>query len=194
MNIKKHHLFSKELGFISDNNKREFCEICLNGLPSYFWVVPASSTGKYHPSYSLGEGGLVRHIKGAVRIAVELFNCNSCFNFTKEEQDNIIISLLLHDGFKSGSQDDYNNSKYTKHEHPLLASAYVEKVYASHQDLIDYEDIKVISDCISSHMGQWNTNNYSKYVLPRPKNTIQRFIHLVDYLGSRKLLEVNFDV
>ena len=30
-------------------------------VPDYFWVMPASSTGKYHPDQDAGVGGLVRH-------------------------------------------------------------------------------------------------------------------------------------
>ena len=45
-------------------------------LPNYFFEVPASSTGKYHPEFALGDGGLIRHTKVAVRIAYELLNNN----------------------------------------------------------------------------------------------------------------------
>ena len=30
-----------------------------NEVPEYFKTIPASSSGKYHPASSLGEGGLV---------------------------------------------------------------------------------------------------------------------------------------
>lgn len=33
----------------------------LKQVPSYFYIVQASSSGRYHPTYALGEGGLVRH-------------------------------------------------------------------------------------------------------------------------------------
>lgn len=41
--------------------------------------------------------------------------------------------------------------------------------------------------------GQWNTARYSKVELPKPKNKYQKFVHLCDYLASRKFLEMNFD-
>ena len=37
-------------------------------IPEYWYHVGASSTGKYHPEYSLGEGGLMRHTVALVRI------------------------------------------------------------------------------------------------------------------------------
>ena len=52
---------TNELNYIKDENFRNNIEKILNSLPEYFWKVAASSTGKYHPEFSLGEGGLVRH-------------------------------------------------------------------------------------------------------------------------------------
>ena len=42
-------------------------------------------------------------------------------------------------------------------------------------------------------MGQFNTNSYSTVVLPVPNNKNQRFVHMCDYLASRKFLDVKFD-
>ena len=41
-------------------------------VPDFFWEIGASSTGKYHPAFSQGEGGLVRHTKAVVAFANEL--------------------------------------------------------------------------------------------------------------------------
>ena len=73
----KHEVFRKELDYIKDDRIRSSCEIILDMLPDYFYEIPASSTGKYHPDFSLGDGGLVRHVKVAVRIAKELLD-NPC--------------------------------------------------------------------------------------------------------------------
>lgn len=43
-----------------------------------------------------------------------------------------------------------------------------------------------IACLIASHMGQWNVNLYSKTILPKPKTATQKFVHLCDYLASRK--------
>ena len=61
-------IFKKELSLIKDNSIRKFVEDFLNQVPEYFFNVAASSTGKYHPDYALGEGGLIRHTKAATRI------------------------------------------------------------------------------------------------------------------------------
>lgn len=44
----------------------------------------------------------------------------------------------------------------------------------------------VISRLIASHMGQWNRAFNSNVTLPKPKSDIQQFVHLCDYLASRK--------
>ncbi|KOC40970.1 hypothetical protein ADU86_13680, partial [Clostridium botulinum] len=103
-------VFQTEINSINDPNIKQFTIKALESLPDYFWEVPASSTGKYHPQYALGEGGLVRHTKGAVKIALELFNNHTVQDFTSIQKDIIISALLLHDGCKSGIE----KSRYTK--------------------------------------------------------------------------------
>ena len=68
----KSEKFIKELEYIKNDDIRGFAKLALENLPDYFFDVAASSTGKYHPTYALGNGGLVRHTKAAVRIAFEL--------------------------------------------------------------------------------------------------------------------------
>ena len=62
--------FEKELEYIVDDNIKESAKTMIELLPDYFFHEAASSTGKYHPSYALGDGGLVRHTKAAVRVAM----------------------------------------------------------------------------------------------------------------------------
>ena len=43
-------------------------------------------------------------------------------------------------------------------------------------------------------MGQWNYDSYKqKEVLPKPKTAEQRFVHMCDYLASRKFIDVKFN-
>ena len=49
-----------------------------------------------------------------------------------------------------------------------------------------------MSESISSHMGQWNTDRKSSVVLPLPTTKYQKFVHLCDYLSSRKFMNVKF--
>ena len=56
-------VFNEELDRFQNENIRKSVEIILEMLPDYFYKAPASHSGKYHSIFSLGEGGLVRHIK-----------------------------------------------------------------------------------------------------------------------------------
>ena len=41
---------------------------------------------------------------------------------------------------------------------------------------------------------QWNKDNYTnKEILPKPVTKLQRFVHMCDYLASRKFLDVQFE-
>ena len=180
--------FKKELEYINNPRYKKSAEVLVSLLPDYFFNVPASSTGKYHPSFSLGDGGLLRHTKVAVRIAKEMFNDESISGaYSKNEKDLMIIALIMHDGLKSGLK----KSEYTKFEHPILVCDYIKE----NKDKTEFTDkeIQFITHVISSHMGPWNTNSYSNVILPKPESKFQRFVHMCDYFASRKFLNVKFD-
>ena len=63
-----------EINYIKDDRVKESLIYMINKLPDYFFTVEAASTGKYHPSYAQGEGGLLRHSKAAMRIGYELLS------------------------------------------------------------------------------------------------------------------------
>lgn len=191
--------FEYELNTINDNDLRVFAKWGLEMLPDYFYQVPASSSGKYHPRYAQGEEGLVRHTQAAVRIANELFNNDTIQQFNSYEKDIMRVSLLLHDGVKHG----VDGSSHTVSTHPLEVVKFLEdKYYEVDEESLPDEVIKVmeddewnyISNCIKSHMGQWNTDyKTGEEILPTPVTDMEKFVHLCDYLASRKLLEVNFN-
>ena len=184
----KNEVFLKEINYIKNSEYRKNIKILLDLLPDYFYEIAASSTGKYHPKCSLGIGGLVRHTKVAVRIAYELLKNEIIGSkFDEREKDLIIISLLLHDGLKSGLVQ----SKYTVFEHPLLIAEFVRN--NKDKTTLNSEDVEFIATTVESHMGQWNTNPYSNTVLPIPKNKYQKFVHMCDDLASKKFINVEFD-
>jgi hypothetical protein len=184
----KIEVFNKEFEYIKDERLKDNAKKIVSMLPDYFFEVAASSTGKYHPSFSLGDAGLVRHSKVAVRIGKELLDNNSLgHKFTDKEKDLILISILVHDGLKHGLE----MQKYTQFDHPILMANFIK----DNKDKFSFEDSEIdfITNCISSHMGEWNTNSYSNVVLPLPINKYQRFVHMCDFLSSRKFLDVKFE-
>ena len=63
----KSSIFDSILNTIESEDIRKFAERCIKTIPDYFWNVGASSTGKYHPQYALGDLGLARHTCALVR-------------------------------------------------------------------------------------------------------------------------------
>ena len=185
--MSKSEVFKKELSYIK-NSKYVLCaKKAIELLPDYFFEIPASSTGKYHPAFAQGDGGLVRHTKVAVRMCYELSNNNSIgYSFNSDEKDLMIIALILHDGLKSGNPKE----KYTRADHPLLAASLVR----DNKDLIGFTDgeTKFVSSVIESHMGEWNKDYNGNEILPIPKNKYQRFVHMCDFLASKKFIDVPF--
>ena len=179
------------LSTIKNDDIREFAEVLLDGLPDYMWHVGASSTGKYHPAYSLGEGGLMRHQIAVVRFLNFFFELEQ-YNtkFSDRDMDLMRVAGLIHDGRKSGEQADYERSKYTKFDHPIQMANVVRSYDGKY---LTHNAIEFVAMCVESHMGQWSTDKKSSVVLPKPINICQEFIHLADYLASRKDLTMVFD-
>lgn len=184
----KAETFKKELNYIKNNKYKEEAKKLIELLPDYFFEIPASSTGKYHPNFAQGEGGLVRHTKVAVRMCYELANNNTIgYSFTQDEKDLMIIALIMHDGLKSGLPKE----KYTRVDHPLLAANLIrdnkEKLNLTNGE------IEFIAQAIETHMGEWNKDFNGNEVLPLPKNKYQRFVHMCDFLAAKKFIEVPFE-
>ena len=186
MNYEK--LFEVELSYLKSDRIKNACLEMTKLLPDYFYEVPASSTGKYHPSYSLGEGGLLRHSKAAMRIGYELLQDPSIGDkYTSDEKDLMLMALLIHDGLKSGNPQE----KYTRFDHPILMAAYLMDCEESLG--LEVEEIEFLGDVIKTHMGVWTTDYNGNEVLEKPKTKYQNFVHMCDYLASRKCLLVPFD-
>lgn len=181
-------IFESLLDTFENEDIKKFTESCIDTIPSYFWEVGASSTGKYHPSYALGELGLARHTCALVRFLNHMLSIDCIKNdFSSRERDLMRVAGIMHDSMKSGTDEDYARSKYTKFEHPILAANNIRKMSGLPDD-----EIELIATTIESHMGQWNTDRRSKTVLPTPENKYQKLVHLADYLASRKDIEVLF--
>ena len=55
--------FTKEIDYIKDDKRKEDLKYLINLLPDYFFDIPASSTGKYHPTFAKTKHGLLKHFK-----------------------------------------------------------------------------------------------------------------------------------
>lgn len=180
-------LFANEFKYISNENLRKFAEELIANANDYFFVVPASSSGKYHPQFDLGDGGLVRHTRCVAFYAKCVAESR---DMSQDETDLLIISALAHDIKKQGE-----TSKYTVHEHPTLASDFVMEVAKNFDGKITKKQLQMICGAVSSHMGKWGHNAEfirGKEPLPLPSNEFERALQVADYIASRKEIK-DFD-
>lgn len=181
-------IFDMELEYLKSDRIKKACLEMVKLLPDYFYEIPASSTGKYHPEYAQGEGGLLRHSKAAMRIGYELLQDPSIGDkYTSDEKDLMLMALLIHDGLKSGNPKE----KYTRFDHPILMAEYVmdnEEVLG-----LEMEEIEFLYDVIKTHMGVWTKDYNGNEVLEAPKTKYQNFVHMCDALASKKCILIPFD-
>ena len=186
--MNKVEILKPELNYIRSERIRKSAEVFVNMLPDYFFHIAASSTGKYHPDFANGEGGLVRHSKVAAYILNEIISTKTFGNdFTSDQKDLLRFAILVHDGFKHGVTEE----TYTKHEHPLICATCIRA--AKDKMELTSEEIEYVATAVESHMGEWNHSNYSDIELALPTSNAQKLVHLADFLSSKKILDVKFD-
>ena len=202
MKVSEH--FIRELSYIKNDKLRQIVSDTLDASPECIVEIPASSSGRYHPAYSLGDGGLMRHVKAAVGIAhcqieTDIFECLALETYLQSElemyADAAYAALILHDCCKPDDTPKHG----TKFDHPLMAAKLFKEIATKHITKENMEYMKkvvpIIYKAIASHMGQWNTAPYAKGVtLPEPNTAFEWFVHQCDYLASRKFLIFDFDV
>lgn len=188
--MNKSGIFQEQLKTFETEDIKQFTVLCLEELPEYFFSVPASSTGRHHNAVDCLECGLVFHTKAAFTILnyiLEIEKLNPVYKFSSRERDLMRCAILLHDGFKQGTQEEYNSTEEhsTQFLHPLFAAKFV----LGHKDcgVINRKEISKISSLIASHMGTWNEREDTPDVrLPIPVLPEEKVVHLADYLASRE--------
>ncbi|MBP5722199.1 MAG: hypothetical protein J6X18_01255, partial [Bacteroidales bacterium] len=170
-------LFKRELSYILDKGIKSFCKTLIMNADDYFFAVPASSSGKYHPKFALGEGGLVRHTKAVAYFVNEFIRPEIEFGtITRREADLLIASAIAHDIKKQGD----GSEGHTVKEHPGLASDYIKTTFDEYdwEDKISSDDIYFMCDVVERHMGPWQE--------PKPETRVELILFYADYIASRK--------
>jgi len=70
-----------------------------------------------------------------------------------------------------------------------------QKWIKENNDKLNFTDkeLEFITTTISTHMGEWTKDYNGNEVLERPHNKYQKFVHMCDFLSSKKFLNVNFN-
>ena len=177
--MEKSKFFEREINLIQSEDYRSFIRYYLDDcVPDYFWEIGASSSGKYHPVFSQGVGGLVRHTKAVVMFAEELLRMSSYAYMKDEFKDYVIMACIVHDTCKYGI-DEYNKDEYKSHARNAALN-----FGCAWAEYMDYPCPDFLLNAIKSHMGQWSEKE------DRPFTSIDRCVHMADYMASRSFIDI----
>lgn len=172
--------FEREINLIQSEDYRTFMREYLNRfVPQYFWEIGASSSGKFHPIFSQGEGGLVRHTKAVVMFAEELLRMSSYMYMKDDYKDFVIMACIAHDTAK------YGMAVYDKKEYPNHGKNAAKLLDMAWYEYFGIEAPEYLLSAIRSHMGQWTTDKED-----RPFTNIDRCVHMADYMASRSFIDI----
>ena len=177
--VKAEH-FAKEIALIKDEELRMAVKSYMDeATPNYFWTDGASSSGKYHPQFSQGMGGLVRHTKAVVMFAEELLRMSSYAYMREEYKDYVIAACIIHDTAKYGI-DEFDKAEYKNH------ARNASKAFAGWcEQVFDFTPHYLLLNAVESHMGQWSTERED-----RPFTSVDRCVHMADYMASRNFIDI----
>ena len=173
-------LFEREINLIVNEDLRmavkSYMEEC---TPDYFWTDGASSSGKFHPQFAQGMGGLVRHTKAVVMFAEELLRMSSYAYMKEDYKDYVIAACIMHDTAKYGV-GEFDKSEYKNH---AKNAAFAFLAYCT--KYTDYVPSEFLLNAMASHMGQWSTDKED-----RPFTSVDRCVHMADYMASRSFIDI----
>lgn len=173
--------FEREIQLIESEDLRDFVRWFFDEkVGKWFWESGASSSGKYHPIFAQGEGGLVRHTRAVALMCEELLRMSSYAYMSDNYKDFARVACLLHDTCKYGEGNEIDKNAYK--EHGALAA---NKVACAWVEFFGFQPSEMLLMAIRSHMGQWTENRED-----RPFTTIDRLVHLADYIVSRSFWDI----
>ena len=173
--------FKREIALIESEDLQDFVRFFFDEkCGEWFWKSGASASGKYHPAFTHGEGGLVRHTRAVAMVCEELLRMSSYAYMRAEYKDYARVACLLHDTRKYGSGDTEDKDCYK--EHGAIAA---NDVALGWFEFFGTPCPELLTMAIRSHMGQWVENRED-----RPFTNIDRLVHLSDYIASRSFWDI----
>lgn len=170
-------LLSYEVAQIDDDDIRNFVKMTLDNVDPIHRIKPASSTGKYHPKYAAGEGGLIRHIKVVVRNVIELIRATPA---VESEKDELIAAAIIHDMWKYPEGRDH---EFTAFDHPALGGQWCKD-----------HGFETIGRLVAAHQGIWTTSRQMPgFENEQPRKFDEWVLHFADLMASRAYLACDFD-
>lgn len=180
---KRIECFKTQLNYINDKAIKRLAELLIENADDYFFIVPASSSGKYHPDFARKQGGLVLHTKAVTDILHILVEEQELFKLQSVARDMLYCAAIAHDIKKQGD----GSKGHTVNEHPILAGNYIINTYTSNKKELEelglkYEQVNKIISLVKTHMGKW----MAKFKIPVPETLGQYLLCTADVMASRK--------
>lgn len=176
-------LITPSLNAIGDHGIHSFVAKCLDNAPLYFWTIPSSLSGKYHPEWALGDGGLLRHTICGMYYVEEIAETYGVYG---RNVDLALAASALHDSHKYGI--DFNPDY--SHMHPYLPRAQ----YKDFKNwMMSDEDFELIFRAVERHMGNIESGCWQTISGLKPESNIEKVVHLADYVASRSKTLFSFD-
>ena len=179
--MNKKAVFKELLDKFETEKIRLYCEDMIENIPDYIFIMPSSTSGKFHNATQCQPHGQIYHIImfGAIMNYRLALKCNKEKFNNPIHRDAMRCVPIFHDAVKCG----WNGSRYTVHDHPMLAGAWVRETKVDHD--IDDEIKEMIARMCERHSGEWTSSKRSKVVLPEPETEMEILVHECDILSSR---------
>jgi len=200
--LKKAEQIKKLIWLIEDDDLRSFTYFILSQSHPTFWEIPSSSSGKYHPDWENGEGGLIRHIRAVMAFAMSAlrrygysYETVSDADENAKVRDILAFAVLTHDWGKNGHPAK-NWGKYTTKTHGEDASKIIKeemlpkfiKFFPEIKNREELEDM-VNKACfaVEHHYGVWSKAKFKP--TDERLTDIARILQEADYYSSRKVIK-----
>ncbi len=176
MNVEKAKgLLYKVVDLIKEPEIKRFTSSALDQVLSEFFVVPSSSSGKYHPPENNINGGLVVHT-----VKVVLFGYDYAQHLDSFQRDEIVSACLLHDtlkGMENGIDGEWKG--YAK-DHALLAYNWINRFK------LDKKSKDKIRNGVRTHMSVLSHSEKERInALKKNLPLYQRIVQMADISASR---------
>ena len=121
--MNKKAVFKELLDKFETDEMRLYCEDMIENIPDYIFTMPSSTSGKFHNVTQCQPHGQIYHIImfGAIMNYRLALKCNKEKFNNPIHRDAMRCVPIFHDAVKCG----WNGSRYTVHDHPMLAGTWV---------------------------------------------------------------------
>jgi hypothetical protein len=170
---------SAEINLIKNPSIVAFVQFALESAPAYFWTVPASTSGKYHPTKCRAPGGLVHHTRMVVYFVSHMMLSMHC----EAWHDELIAAAILHDMYKNGDNPKKFMGQNHWAAHGMHLAGHLQR-QAGWAHWAGNASVNKILDLTARHMQHWGG------AAPRPASMEDWCLALADYVSSRKLVNI----